>query len=146
MIALGSDHGGLKLKEAIKAHLLSKGLQVRDMGTTSEAACDYPDIAKTVARVVLSGEAECGILCCGTGIGVCIAANKVSGIRAALVCEPVSARLAKEHNNANMLCLGGRITGDVLACESVDAWLSASFGGDRHLSRINKITAMEQGE
>lgn len=143
MIAIGSDHGGFRLKEAVKEHLLSRGEKVLDVGCFSEESCDYPDIAQDVSEKILSGEADCGILCCGTGIGISIAANKIRGIRAAVVSEPVSARLAKEHNNANILCLGGRIVGEVLACAAVDAWMSAEFSGGRHKDRVDKITEIE---
>ena len=142
-IAIGSDHGGYALKEYIKMHLQSKGIETCDFGCNGES-CDYPDIAKPVAEAVAAGKYNCGILCCGTGIGISIAANKVKGIRAALVSEPVSARLTKEHNNANILCMGGRTIGEVMAAECVDAWLGAEFGGGRHQSRIDKITAIEK--
>ena len=142
-IAIGSDHGGYSLKEYLKMHLQSKGIEVCDFGCDGQS-CDYPDIAKPVAEAVASGKYTYGILCCGTGIGISIAANKVKGIRAALVSEPVSARLTKEHNNANILCMGGRTIGEVMAAECVDAWLNAEFGGGRHQERINKISMIEK--
>jgi len=138
MIVVGSDHGGYELKEAIKEHLISRGFEVLDVGCRGES-CDYPDIAKAATMQILNGKCEKGVLCCGTGIGISIAANKISGIRAALVSEPVSAKLSKLHNNANVVCLGGRIIGTVLALDSVDAWLDAKFEGGRHQIRIDKI-------
>jgi len=144
MIALGSDHGGFGLKEYLKEHLLKRGFEVYDFGCYDTNSVDYPDVAEPLAKAVAAGEYENGILCCGTGIGICIAANKVAGIRAANVSEPVSARLTKEHNNANILCLGGRIVGDVLAASCVDAWLDAEFLGGRHQNRIDKISKIEE--
>lgn len=138
MLVIGSDHGGYELKEQLKNHLEEKGISFIDVGCDGES-CDYPDYAKKVAEKILSGECENGILCCGTGIGISIAANKFRGIRAALVSEPVSARLAKEHNNANILCLGGRVTGATLAAACVDAWLEAAFLEGRHAIRVGKI-------
>ena len=138
MIVVGCDHGGYELKEEIKKHLISKGYEVADVGCDGEN-CDYPDIAHAATDKIVSGECEYGILCCGTGIGVSIAANKVKGIRAALVSEPVSAALTKQHNNSNMLCFGGRVTGPALAIGCVDAWLSAEFEGGRHQIRVDKI-------
>ncbi len=138
MIVIGSDHGGYELKEFLKTYLAEKGIDYVDIGCEGES-CDYPDYAKKAAEKITSGECEKGILCCGTGIGISIAANKCPGIRAALVSEPVSAALATEHNNANVLCLGGRVTGNILAVACVDAWLSASFAGGRHAERVAKI-------
>ncbi len=138
MIVIAADHGGYELKEYLKKHLEEKGLDVLDIGCNGEQ-CDYPDYAHAAAAKILSGECEKGILCCGTGIGISIAANKNPGIRAALVSEPVSAQLAKEHNNANILCFGGRVTGPVLAAACVDAWLSAEHLGGRHAVRVGKI-------
>lgn len=145
MIALGSDHGGFALKEYLKKHLLERGFEVRDFGCFSPESCDYPDIALEASRAVAEGECEGGILCCGTGIGISIAANKIKGIRAAVVGGPTVARLAKEHNNANIICLGGRITGELLAEETVDAWLDAEFMGGRHQTRVDKISGLEAG-
>ncbi len=138
MLVIGSDHGGYELKEFLKTYLTEKGIQVLDIGCNGES-CDYPDYARAAAAKIISGECEKGILCCGTGIGISIAANKCPGIRAALVSEPVSAALATEHNNANILCLGGRVTGNALAAACVDAWLEAEFQGGRHAVRVNKI-------
>lgn len=138
MLVIGSDHGGYELKEFLKTYLTEKGIQVVDIGCNGES-CDYPEYARAAAAKITSGECEKGILCCGTGIGISIAANKCPGIRAALVSEPVSAALATEHNNANILCLGGRVTGNALAAACVDAWLEAEFQGGRHAVRVNKI-------
>ena len=140
MLVIGSDHGGYKLKEYLKTYLAEKGIAFMDIGCEGET-CDYPDYARLAAAKITAGECEKGILCCGTGIGISIAANKCPGIRAALVSEPVSARLSKEHNNANILCLGGRVTGESLAAACVDAWLSAEFKGGRHAERVGKIEA-----
>lgn len=143
MLVIGSDHGGYTLKEAIKVHLTNRGIRVLDVGCKGET-CDYPDIAHAACEKIQSGEAECGILCCGTGIGISIAANKYRGIRAALVAEPFSAKLAKEHNNANILCLGGRTTGENLAIDCVDAWLDAAFLEKHHTARVFKIHRPEE--
>ena len=139
MIVIGSDHGGYELKEFLKTYLKEKGIEVLDVGTDSTASCDYTDYADKAVKEVLSGNCEKGILCCGTGIGISIAANKYPGIRAARVTEPVSAALASEHNNANFLCLGGRVTGNLLAAECVNAWLETKFAGGRHAERIAKM-------
>ncbi len=144
MIAIGSDHGGLNLKEIIKNYLSGRGLEVKDYGTFTAESCDYPDIARLVADGVLSGECEKGILVCGTGIGMSIAANKLDGIRAAHATDTYSARMAKEHNNANIICLGERITGCDLAVEIVKSYIDAEFGGERHQKRVDKIMALEK--
>lgn len=143
-IAIGSDHGGFNLKKIIKEHLESKGIDVMDLGTHSLDSVDYPDYGKAVGETVAAGEADCGILICGTGIGISLAANKVNGIRAAVVSDTFSARMAKEHNNANVLALGERVVGPGLALDLVDAWLEADFEGGRHERRVNKITAVEE--
>ncbi len=144
MIAIGSDHGGFELKEHIKRHLAERGLEVKDYGTHSEESVDYPDCAAPVCKAVLSGEAERGILICGTGIGISIAANKFDGIRAALCSDVYSALMAKQHNDANILCLGGRVTGRELAFMIADTWLDAEFLGGRHAARIEKIHDIEK--
>lgn len=144
MIAIGSDHGGFELKNHIKKHLEDRGLEFKDFGVYNEDSVDYPDCAKPVCKAVLSGECERGILLCGTGIGISIAANKHSGIRAALCTNVFSAKMAKEHNNANIICLGGRVTGCELAFMIVDAWLDAEFAGGRHAKRIAKIHEIEK--
>ncbi len=143
MLAIGADHGGINLKEIIKNYLGERGLEVKDFGTFDSSSCDYPDIAEKVCGAVSSGECERGILVCGTGIGMSIAANKVSGIRAAHVTDTYSARMAREHNNAHIICLGERITGCDLAVEIVKAYLDAEFLGGRHQTRVDKIMALE---
>lgn len=144
MIAIGSDHGGFELKGHIIAHLKEQGIEVKDFGTYTEDSVDYPDCAKPVCEAVLSGEYERGILICGTGIGISMAANKFHGIRAALCTNVFSAKMAKEHNNANIICLGGRVTGRELANMIVDTFLEAQFQGGRHQSRIDKIHRIEK--
>ena len=144
MIIIGSDHGGLKLKTALVGYLNRRGLEIADAGTNSDDSVDYPDFGQKVAEAVISGEAESGVLICGTGIGMSITANKIPGIRAALVTDVFMARMAKEHNNANVLVLGGRVLDEQKACDLVGAWLDASFEGGRHQSRLDKITALEQ--
>ncbi|MBR0089378.1 MAG: ribose 5-phosphate isomerase B [Clostridia bacterium] len=144
MIAIGSDHGGYELKEHVKKHLEEKGIEVKDFGVFSEESVDYPDCARPVCEAVLNGEAERGILFCGTGIGISMAANKFNGIRAALCSDVFSAKMAKEHNNANIICLGGRVTGRELAFMIVDTFFDAEFQGGRHQTRIDKIHAIEK--
>ena len=143
MIAIGSDHGGFELKDEIKKHLQERGFEVKDFGVYSKDSVDYPDIAEAVCVPVADGEFEFGILVCGTGIGISIAANKISGIRAALCSDPYSAAKAKEHNNANIITLGGRVTGTDLAKTIVDAYVDAEFEGGRHQGRIDKIMNLE---
>ncbi len=140
MIAIGSDHGGYALKKALIAHLDKRGLEYKDFGTYSEASCDYPVFAKAVAHAVASGECECGILVCGTGIGVSITANKVPGIRAALCGDCFSAEVTREHNDANVLCMGARVVGEGLALKIADIFLDTPFSNDeRHIRRISQI-------
>jgi len=140
MIAIGSDHGGFALKAAIIKHLEAKGLEYQDYGTYSEASCDYPEFGKAVAEAVAAGECEKGILICGTGIGISITANKVKGIRAALCGDCFSAQATREHNDANILALGARVTGEGLALKIVDTFLETPFSNDpRHIRRIAKI-------
>ncbi|MGL4988314.1 MAG: ribose 5-phosphate isomerase B [Cetobacterium sp.] len=138
-IALGADHGGFVLKEIVKNHLESKGFEVLDKGAYSTDSVDYPVYAKSVANSVLEKEADFGILICGTGIGISIAANRFKGIRAALCSNTTMAKLTREHNDANILALGARMTGDILALEIVDEFLRTQFEGGRHLTRINAI-------
>jgi ribose 5-phosphate isomerase B len=138
-IALGADHGGFPLKEVIKNHLLEKGYEILDCGTHSLESVDYPVFAKLVGQAVVAKEADFGILVCGTGIGISIAANKIPGIRAGLCTNTTMSRLTREHNNANVLALGGRIIGDVLALEIVDTFLNTEFLGGRHENRINQL-------
>lgn len=143
MIALACDHGALELKEAIKAHLEARGLEYRDFGTYTRDSCDYPDFAGPAAKAVASGECEKGIVCCTTGIGVSIAANKVRGVRCALLHDHMSARLTRQHNDANVMALGAAITPPMLALELVDIFLDTEFQGGRHQRRIDKIAALE---
>lgn len=144
MIALACDHGAYALKEAIKAHLTKRGLEYKDFGTYSTDSCDYPDFAAPAARAVASGECDRGIVCCTTGIGVSIIANKVRGIRCALLSDLMSARLTRMHNDTNMMALGAGIVGEKLALEIVDVWLDTAFEGGRHQRRIDKMMALEQ--
>ncbi|NPV26710.1 MAG: ribose 5-phosphate isomerase B [Firmicutes bacterium] len=143
-IAIGSDHGGFELKENIKQWLSEKGYQFVDMGCHSLEAVDYPDYALKVAEVVSRGEFERGILICGTGIGISIAANKVPGIRAALCHETFSAVASREHNDANILVMGGRVIGPGLARQITEFWLQTEFAGGRHACRVAKIAALEK--
>ncbi|QGG47094.1 ribose 5-phosphate isomerase B [Heliorestis convoluta] len=151
-IAIGSDHGGFQLKKEILAFFAAEQkagtelgkAQLTDLGTYSEESVDYPDFGEAVARSVAQGQYQYGILVCGTGIGISIAANKVHGIRAALCTEPFSARMAREHNDANILALGERVTGPGLAREIVAAFFQTPFAGDRHARRIEKIRAIEK--
>lgn len=144
MLAIGCDHGGFELKNHIMKHLEERGTALKDFGCYDENSCDYPDIAKTVCEAVAGGECENGILVCGTGIGMSIAANKVNGIRAALCTDVYSAKMTKQHNNSNVICLGGRVTGRELAFMIVDTWLDETFLGGRHQNRIDKISEMER--
>jgi len=144
MIAIGSDHGGFELKKHVISHLIERGIEVKDYGTFTEDSIDYPDCAKPVCKAVLNGEAQGGILLCGTGIGISIAANKFDGIRAALCSDVFSATMAKQHNNANVICLGGRVTGRELAFMMVDAWLDNEHLGGRHADRVAKIHEIEK--
>ena len=146
MIAIGSDHGGFELKEIIKKYLLEHGYDVKDFGVNTTESVDYPDMAYPVCMSVVENECDKGILICGTGIGISIAANKVHGIRAALCSDCYSARMAKEHNNANVMVLGGRVIGSELAKEIVQTWLDAEFQGGRHENRVNKIHEIEKGD
>lgn len=142
-IALGSDHGGFALKEAIKVYLEQKGISYQDYGCYNLESVDYPDVAFNVAGNVADGKNPLGILICGTGIGMSIAANKVKGIRAALVGDAYSAQMAKEHNNSNILVLGGRVIGEELALHIVETFLNSEFAGGRHSGRLGKITERE---
>lgn len=144
-VAIGSDHAGFEMKEMIKAQLTDRGLEVSDFGTSSCESVDYPDIALPVSIEVSRGNVELGILVCGTGIGMSIAANKVKGIRAALCHDVFSARVTREHNDSNVLCLGARVIGQGHALEIVNAWLGSSFVGGHHEARIQKITEIEKG-
>lgn len=143
IIAIGSDHGGLALKQELVQWLTENGYEYRDFGTDSAASCDYADYALLVAKAVTSGECKYGVLCCGTGIGISIAANKVHGIRAALCGDYFSAKYTRKHNDANIICFGGRTIGAGLACELLDVFLNTEFEGGRHATRIAKITEIE---
>ena len=143
IIGLGADHGGFELKEHIKKYLSDKGYEIKDYGTNVGSAVDYPDIAFKTCEGLLLGECDRAILFCGTGIGISIAANKVKGIRAAHVCDTFSARMAREHNNAQIICLGERITGIEVALEIVKTYLNSEFAGGRHEKRVSKITEIE---
>ena len=143
-IALGCDHGGYAMKEDIKKQLEGLGHEVKDCGTYSTESCDYPIFGEAAARAVASGECEYGIVVCTTGIGISIAANKVKGIRCALLDNPMSARLTREHNDTNMMALGAAVTGEMLALEIVDVWLDTAVSGvERHQRRIDKMMAYE---
>lgn len=140
MIALGCDHGGFAMMQEVKKHLEKRGLEYKDFGTYSEASVDYPVYAKAVANAIVSGECEKGILICGTGIGISITANKVKGIRAALCSDCFSAQATREHNNSNIVALGGRVIGVELALKIIDTFLDTPFSNDeRHIRRISMI-------
>ena len=141
-IALASDHGGYTLKETVKKHLEDRGYEVCDLGTHSEESVDYPVYGKLCGEAVASGEADLGVVCCGTGIGISIAANKVKGIRCGLCTSVEMAHLTKQHNNANILALGGRTTAPELALAIVDEWLDTEFEGGRHQRRVDMLNEM----
>lgn len=143
-IAIGCDHGGFELKRVIISHLEKKNYQIKDYGTYTAESCDYPEFGQKVGEAVVSKECELGIIICGTGIGISIAANKVPGVRAALCSDTFSAHATREHNDANVLALGARIVGVGLALDIVDTFLSSTFEGGRHENRINKITEIEK--
>ncbi|MBQ7574760.1 MAG: ribose 5-phosphate isomerase B [Clostridia bacterium] len=143
MLAIGSDHGGFELKNRIVKYLESKGIEVHDFGVYNDSSVDYPDCAVPVCNAVNDKTCDAGILVCGTGIGISIAANKIKGIRAALCSDVYSAKMAKEHNNANVICLGGRVIGEELAYMIVDTWLNAEHLGGRHSNRVAKIHELE---
>lgn len=145
-ISLGSDHRGVSLVQSFVAQLRGAGHDPVVLGECSGAPCDYPDIAWLVANSVARGEADRGILVCGTGIGMCIAANKVDGIRAALASDELAAQLSRSHNDANVLCLSADLIGPILAKRILDVWMSTSFEGGRHERRLAKITRIERGE
>ena len=145
MISIGCDHGGVELKNAIIEHLKKRGTEFCDHGIFDKNSVDYPDIAILVTEDITSGKAERGILVCGTGIGMSIAANKVKGIRAAVCSEPYSAEMTRRHNNANIIAFGARVVGTATAESIVDAFLNAEFEGGRHTRRVDIITAIENG-
>ena len=142
-IAIGCDHGGFQLKEKVKEYLLAREIEVKDKGTYSEERVDFPLYAEKVAEAVARKEADLGILCCGTGIGMSIAANKIKVIRAAVVGDCFSAKATREHNDSNILCLGERVTEEALALKILDEWLNAEFEGDRHIERLNQLADIE---
>ena len=143
-ITIGSDHGAVELKEEIKKVLAEfEGVEVKDVGTFGKESVDYPDIAEKVCADVVSGAADRGIVLCGTGIGISISANKIQGIRCALCNEIYSAKMSREHNNANVLAMGGRVIGSEVAAQIVRTWMTTEFAGGRHERRVNKIMALE---
>jgi ribose 5-phosphate isomerase B len=145
-IALGADHAGFELKNQIKQHLAGQGIEVEDIGTSTSDSVDYPDFARNVAERVIDRRADFGMLVCGTGIGMCISANKVPGIRAANCDSIFTAQMAREHNDANVLTLGARVLQPEAAREIVDTWLKTTFAGGRHQRRVDKIHQIEQQE
>jgi ribose 5-phosphate isomerase B len=143
-IAIGSDHGGYALKEYIYQYLLEAGYEVTDFGTHNEESCDYPVYAQKVAEAVAAGKYQRGILLCGTGIGISIAANKVPGIRCALVSDCYSARVSRQHNDSNVLALGGRVLGPEVAIDILKTWIAAAFESGRHQRRVDLIAELEK--
>lgn len=142
-IAMGNDHSAIELKNIIKEFVESKGYEVIDFGTNTPESCDYPVFGEKVGRAVASGEADLGIVICGTGVGISLAANKVKGIRACVCSEPYTAKLSRMHNNSNVLAFGARVVGSELAKMIVDEWLAAEFEGGRHQRRVDLIMAIE---
>ena len=143
-IALGNDHAAVEMKFFVKKYLEEKGCEVLNLGTDTNDSVDYPDYGAAVGRAVTGGEADLGLAICGSGVGISIAANKVKGVRAVCCSEPYSARMSREHNNANVLCFGARVVGQELAKMIIDEFLSAKFQGGRHEKRVNKILALEE--
>jgi len=144
IIAFGSDHGGFPLKQQLMDHARALGHEVRDFGCTSTESCDYPDFGAAAARAVADGTCDRGVVVCTTGIGISIAANKVRGVRCALCADPLSAEMTRRHNDANMLALGGGMTGPNLARRILEVFLTTEFEGGRHQRRVDKISALEQ--
>ncbi len=144
VLAIGCDHGGYHLKNEIIKHLEENGIKYKDVGSFSEESVDYPEIALKVTHLITQKECKLGILCCGTGIGMSLAANKVKGIRAAACSETFSAKYTRLHNDSNILCLGGRVVGGGLALEMVDLFLNTAFEGGRHQRRVDKVMAIEE--
>ena len=142
-IALAADHGGFELKEAVRKHLDEIGLAYTDFGTLDGASCDYPDMAAPACDAVVAGDCRCALLFCGTGVGISMSANKIHGIRACCCSDSFSAEYTRRHNDANALCLGGRVVGPGLAIQLVDLFLNTPFEGGRHQRRIDKLTALE---
>ena len=144
-IAIGCDHGALALKNTVVEHLTKKGYEVKDFGTYTLDSCDYPEYAAAAAKAVAAGECDKGIVLCTTGIGVSIAANKVNGIRCALLSDVMSARMTREHNDTNVMAIGAGVVGQMLALEIIDTWLGTEFSGEaRHQRRIDKVMALEK--
>ena len=142
-IGIGNDHAALEMKNQVMEYLEEKGYEVINYGTNTPESCNYPEFGEKVGRAVVSGEVDCGILICGTGVGISLAANKVKGVRAVVCSEPYSAKLSKQHNNTNILAFGARVVGIELAKMIIDEWLSAEFEGGRHQTRVDMITAIE---
>lgn len=142
-IALAADHGGFELKEAVRKHLDEIGQTYTDFGTLDGASCDYPDMAAPACDAVVAGDCRCALLFCGTGVGISMSANKIHGIRACCCSDSFSAEYTRRHNDANALCLGGRVVGPGLAIQLVDLFLNTPFEGGRHQRRIDKLTALE---
>ena len=145
MIAIGCDHGGLQIKNAVIAYMESVNIPYHDYGCYTEESVDYPVYAYQVATAVATGKAELGIICCGTGIGVSMAANKVKGIRAAVCTDAFCAEMTRRHNNANVLCMGGRVINEEQAVKLAEIFLHTPFDGERHIKRVNMITDIENG-
>ncbi|MFA9424571.1 MAG: ribose 5-phosphate isomerase B [Sedimentibacter sp.] len=143
-IVIACDHGGLELKEAVKEHLIKKGYEVNDIGVNDSTSVDYPDYGRRAGEIVSRNEADKGIVVCGTGIGISIAANKVDGIRCALCTNEYMARMSRMHNDANMLALGNRVIGQGVGLDIVDVWLATSFEGGRHENRVRKLMEIEK--
>lgn len=141
-VALGADHAGVHLKDLIAEHLADRGVEVIDLGTHGDGRVDYPDFGAAVGRTVVSHDADLGIAVCGSGLGICMAANKILGVRAATVHDVTSARLARLHNDANVICLGERLTGTEVAKDAVDAFVDTEFEGGRHAARVAKLDAL----
>ena len=143
-IGIGNDHSAVEMKQDIKAYLEEKGHEVVDFGTNSSERCNYPVYGEAVANAIVNGEVDCGVLICGTGVGISLSANKVNGIRACVCSEPYSARLSKQHNNTNIIAFGARVIGIELAKMIVDEWLNAEYEGGRHQVRIDMIKDIEE--
>lgn len=142
-IGIGNDHAALEMKNQVMEYLEEKGYEVVNYGTNTPESCNYPEFGEKVGRAVVSGEVDCGILICGTGVGISLAANKVKGVRAVVCSEPYSAKLSKQHNNTNILAFGARVVGIELAKMIIDEWLGAEFEGGRHQTRVDMIMAIE---
>lgn len=142
-IGIGNDHAALEMKNQVMEYLEKKGYEVINYGTNTPESCNYPEFGEKVGRAVVSGEVDCGILICGTGVGISLAANKVKGVRAVVCSEPYSAKLSKQHNNTNILAFGARVVGIELAKMIIDEWLGAEFEGGRHQTRVDMIMAIE---